>query len=135
MKSFNLEEYLKNPSRKVVTRDGRSARIICTDAKVALVKEEYPIAALVEIVKKDKDGEFILSYLKDGRFAKDITSDLDLFFAPEKHEGWINVFKGTSDDYRHLGYSRMIYKSKEDAEEVGDGCSSYITTVKIEWEE
>ena len=27
MKQFNLEEYLKNPSRKVVTRDGRAVKI------------------------------------------------------------------------------------------------------------
>ena len=29
MKPFNLEEYLANPNRKIVTRDGRNARIIC----------------------------------------------------------------------------------------------------------
>ena len=33
MKPFNLEEYLKNPSLKIVTREGKDARIICTDAK------------------------------------------------------------------------------------------------------
>ena len=43
MKQFNLEEYLANPSMKVVTRDGRKARIICTDAK-----NNYPIVALIE---------------------------------------------------------------------------------------
>ena len=31
MKQFSLEEYLKNPSRKVVTRDGRNVKIHCTD--------------------------------------------------------------------------------------------------------
>jgi hypothetical protein len=44
MKQFNLEEYLANPSRKVVTREGRSARIICTDAK-----EGYPVVALITL--------------------------------------------------------------------------------------
>ena len=43
MKQFSLEEYLKNPSRKVVTRDGRKARIVCTDAM-----GDYPLIALVE---------------------------------------------------------------------------------------
>ena len=33
MKQFNLEEYLKNPSRKVITRDGREARIMCTEGE------------------------------------------------------------------------------------------------------
>ena len=31
MKKFNLKEYLKNPSVKIVTRDGKPARIICTN--------------------------------------------------------------------------------------------------------
>ena len=33
MKQFSLSEYLKNPSRKVVTREGKTARIGCKDAK------------------------------------------------------------------------------------------------------
>ena len=133
MKQFNLEEYLANPSRKVITRDGRNARIICTDAKVALVKEEYPIAALVEMVKKDKDGEFILSYLKDGRFAKDITSDLDLFFAPEKHEGYVNVYRDTDTGTTSLG--SVSYASRKEAEGIGKFADDYVATARIEWEE
>lgn len=31
MKPFTLEEYLANPNKKVVTRDGRNAKIICTN--------------------------------------------------------------------------------------------------------
>ena len=42
MKEFNLTEYLKDPSKKVVTRDGRDVRIICTDEK-----GDEPIIALV----------------------------------------------------------------------------------------
>lgn len=34
MEQFNLDEYLKNPDRKIVTRDGCYAvRILCTDKK------------------------------------------------------------------------------------------------------
>ena len=29
MKQFNLEEYLENPDRRIITRDGDSVRIIC----------------------------------------------------------------------------------------------------------
>ncbi len=42
MKQFNLNEYLKKPSRKVVTRDGRPVRILCTDAK-----SDYPVIGLI----------------------------------------------------------------------------------------
>ena len=45
MKQFNLDEYLQNPSRPVVTRDGRPVRIICTDAN----REETPVVALVKV--------------------------------------------------------------------------------------
>lgn len=31
MKQFNLDEYLKNPQKKVITREGLSVRIICTN--------------------------------------------------------------------------------------------------------
>lgn len=56
MKQFNLEEYLKNPSRKVVTRDGRSVRIICTDR---VSEKGYPLVALVM-----KDGhELVHTYI------------------------------------------------------------------------
>ena len=44
MKPFNLEEYLKNPDKKVVTRDGRNVRIICTDRRDSV----YPIVVLIE---------------------------------------------------------------------------------------
>lgn len=47
MKEFSLEEYLAHPKRKIVTRDGRKVRIVCTDRteevakKVAAGDEEY----------------------------------------------------------------------------------------------
>ena len=57
----------------------------------------------------------------------------DLFFAPEKKEGWINIFKGVSNDNCFVGPTR-IFKTKEHAEELGKDVSGYITTIKIEWE-
>ena len=83
MKPFNLKEYLKDPSKKVVTRDGRTVRIICTDAR-----GEYPIIALVEYYDGSNDN--IYSYTKDGVYYPIEPSEEDLFFASEateKHEG------------------------------------------------
>ena len=131
MKQFNLEEYLANPSRKVVTRDGRKVRIVCTDRK----RLNYPIVALIE--NKPTEGESVLYYTKEGKMSLgNGLSDADLFFAPEKKEGWINIFKGAgaSNDNRFLGYT-CIFKTKENAEEGRKGVSGYITTIKIEWEE
>ena len=129
MKQFNLEEYLANPSRKVVTRDGRKVRIICTDRK----RLNYPIVALIE--NKPTEGESVLCYTKEGKMSLgNGLSDADLFFAPKKYEGWINISKGIFNDNRLLGHTR-IFKTKENAEEGRKGVSGYITTIKIEWEE
>lgn len=122
MKQFNLKEYLENPSRKIVTRFGNKVRIICTDAKC-----DRPVVALVE--GRFSDYESIGRYTKDGRYYANETTMSDLFFAPEKHEGWINVYK----DGDHFYSSMDIFKTKEKAEALS--CSSCIATVKVEWEE
>ena len=126
MEQFSLEKDLANPSRRIVTRDGRNARIICTDKKGF----EYPIVALIE--NKLEGFEGVLYYTKDGEYTANKSSDKDLFFAPEKHEGWINIYRNEDEDY----YKGMvIFSSKEDAIEKGRRFSDYITTTKIEWEE
>lgn len=124
MKQFNLDEYLKNPSRKVVTRDGRNVRILCTDKKGVC-----PIVALIE--RSDGVVEETIIYKENGEVFGTTTTKFDLFFAPEKHEGWVNVYKGGNRDYFSLG--AMVYDRKEDAEECRvEDC---VATVKIEWEE
>ena len=47
MEQFSLEKYLANPSRKVVTRNGRNVRIICTDRRDL----NFPIVTLIENFK------------------------------------------------------------------------------------
>lgn len=85
MKQFNLQEYLKNPERKVVTRDGRKVRIICTDRKGLDVK---PIVALITLPNCD---EIVKCFWSDGIEMSGEEDKNDLFFVPEKHEGWINL--------------------------------------------
>ena len=126
MKQFDLKEYLANPSRKVVTRDGRNVRILCTDREDL----DFPIITLIK--KKLGGGEVIYAHTKDGLYCNTCSTIHDLFFAPEKHEGWINIYRNEDEDY----YKGMvIFSSKEDAIEKGRRFSDYITTTKIEWEE
>lgn len=125
MKQFNSEEYLKNPTRKVITRDGRNARVICTDAK-----NNFPVVALIET----PDGKETLpcGYKKDGTYITDEKLSCDLFFAPEKHEGWLNIYRSGSGFYLRGN----PYKSKEEADEVAKAnYKTFCATVKIEWEE
>ena len=121
MKAFSLEEYLKNPSRKVVTREGKKVRIICTDAR-----GNYPIVALIEEGCYDN----ALSYTKDGELYVGESNVYDLFFAPEKHEGWVNIYRASASGNMSAGH---IFNTEEDAKHNAD--IDDIATVKIEWEE
>ena len=127
MKPFNLEEYLKNPDREVVTRDGRKVRIVCTDRKN---HDSHPIIALVET---DEDDEKARSYKIDGKWSIDgLENYLDLFFAPEKHEGWIIINK-YPDGVRDT--NGIIYHTKSDIPDIPIVGVKRVATIKIEWEE
>ena len=106
-----------------MTRDGRKVtRFLCTD-----LKNEFPIVAAVESCK-GAYPEDLLTYRNNGTFYNEVTIDRrDLFFAPEKHEGWVNVYRDLESGELYCGY---VYDSKEEAKKRGG-----IATVKIEWEE
>ena len=124
MKQFNLEEYLKNPSRKIVTRDGRNARIVCTDKKGF-----NSILALV--TRHDSITEDIYLYKKNGEISEGISTNSDLFFAQEKHEGWVNLYRGALD----VTYAGCVYTIEKETREHIDDPQRYVATIKIEWEE
>lgn len=129
MKQFDLQEYLKNPEQKVVTRDGRNVRVICTDRKGLGVDRPYPIVALIECHDEICKTEAAVVLNPEGRLHSKIDNGADLFFAPK--EGWINIYKITSED---PGVSK-IYNSKEEAEAMAKSYDDYVDTIKIEWEE
>ena len=86
MKEFSLEEYLKNPKRKVIKRDGRLVRIICTD------KCDTFGELIIALIKCENGVENIHTYTSDGTYfpAGGLFLDvdkrsLDLFFAPTEH--------------------------------------------------
>ena len=123
MIQFSLEEYLRNP-RDLVTRNGRKARVICKDR----VSKSCPLVVLVTM----EDGEEIpFTYHTDGKFYHG-ENELDLFFVPEKHEGWINLYRN-EDGISWI--SPNYFKSKEEAEKEGKAYTCGVTTIKIEWEE
>lgn len=141
MKQFNLEEYLKNPDREVVTRDGHKVRIICTDRKN---HDSSPIIALVET---DEDNEKVRSYKIDGKWSIDgLVNSFDLFFAPTKHEGWINLPALLPEEQGDLPHPFKIPVFETEAKarmarenierfriKIEDNAHYY--SVKIEWEE
>ena len=122
MKQFNLAEYLKNPERKIVTRGGYPATIVST----TFHQENYPVVAEVCFSSYDKKQSY--SFTANGLFLDSSEDSRDLFFAPEKHEGWVNIYPGPFTGV-------VVYKTEEDAKHCANVDAKVIATVKIEWEE
>ena len=128
MKQFNLEEYLKNPNKKVVTRDGRKVkRVLCTNAM-----GPHPIVVLIEHHNNNNTEDIAIQYTKDGKYFISGMNNKDLFFATERKEGWINIYR---TEGLESVYTANVYNSKEEAEDAGRGEEDYLATIKIEWEE
>lgn len=72
MRPFNLEEYLANPSKRVVTRDGRDVTIHCTNFNSC-----QPIIAQIEGHNSSH------SFTIDGKYCIDENLPYDLFFADD----------------------------------------------------
>lgn len=123
MKEFSLEEYLKNPNREIVTRDGKKVRIICTDFD----NPDYPVIGEIN------GNKWPCSFTTNGLLIKDgVEQPSDLFFAPEKHEGWININKwpdGVRDS------DGIIYHTKSEVPNMPPVGIQRVATIKIEWEE
>ena len=126
MKKFSLEEYLKNPERKIVTREGHKARVICTDRNA----DDYIVIALVQ----EDHGETIYSYTKEGLLRVNTESPSDLFFAPERKTGWINVSRIAQGNAGEITYTGAVYPTKEEAI-AGYSGVGLLATIQIEWEE
>lgn len=126
MKQFNLEEYKKNPNRKVITRDGRNVRIVCTD----VMGDIYPVIA---VYKKDPTHESCNSYTIDGKLYTEGDSRADLFFVPEKKEGWINLLRSSCGEV--FISSTYPYEDEKTAKWEASNRSNVVATCKITWEE
>lgn len=122
MKQFNLQEYLVNPNRQVVTRDGRDVRIICTDFD----NPDYPIVGEI------KGHKWPIGFTTNGEAIKGKPLCTDLFFAPEKHEGWIIINKWPDGERDTNG---IIYQTKSDIPDMAPVGGKRVATIKIEWEE
>lgn len=126
MEQFSLAEYLKNPTIPIVTRDGNSVRIICTNRDY----ENYPIVALVRF----EFGEAVMKYNENGEMDKG-PCPYDLFFAPEpktKKVGWMNVNKYGDDKHFSL-VGGVIHPTREQA--LTERPDYAVDTIQIRWEE
>ena len=121
MKSFNLKEHLEHPEWKVLTREGKPARILCTD----LDDNDYPVAAATKNRHVDK-------YTTGGLFNAGGETKYDLFFN-ETREGWVIISKLPFTDSFEI--FPEIFATKEEAVRVWeDNPGIKCSIIKIEWE-
>lgn len=116
-----------DPTKPVQTRDGRPARIICTDSKCNYSGVPQPIVAEVQV---HNSSEFTLTtHNETGHLWPDCRpSGNDLVNIPVKHTGtiWINFYPGP------YGY---VFNSKKIADECAGSDRIACKEVTIEFTE
>ena len=122
MKQFNLKEYIENPTLNVVTREGLPVRIICTDKQ-----SKYPVVALI----METGVEDTVNFTKDGLVIDGDITKYDLFFVPERKEGWMILYNA---GYKDMPYpDTVIYNTKEEALKAKH-YPGYMGIAHVEWE-
>lgn len=129
-KPFNLEQAKAQNGEGLITRDGRPARLLCSDLK----NEQFPLAVAVTT---SNGNEYVEQYTKEGDCLVGGIDNDDLFMAPTKHEGWVNVITNPIIGYCEVIRNRIWDTEKEAKENipvmaVEDPLT--ITTIHIEWE-
>lgn len=80
MKPFNLKEYLENPLRKVVTREGYPVRIVPNGTWTTWTRS-HPVVADIDT---EYSAEQRMIFTEDGKFiSNNKPSRFDLFFKEE----------------------------------------------------
>lgn len=73
--------------------------------------------------------EIICSFTTNGKKYIQEIEKSDLFFAPKKRTGWVNIYN------QPVMACGLIFGSEEEAKQsVNEEDKTYVTTVKIEWE-
>ena len=109
-----------------MTASGESVRILSHN-----LRGTKPIVAVID----EGRSNLIFPFTKNGKyFLSEEESEYDIFFAPKKKVGWINIYRTEDGTY---AYSR-IYSSKKEAKDSVVGLcgvvkSDYLESIKIEW--
>ena len=119
MKQFNLNEYLYKPNRRIVTREGKEAKILFTKCRC----EDYPL--LVGIIDEDGKMERSFTCTIDGKEKGYIESKDDLFFMMEKHTLWLVIYEFQKE------YQARVFKSQQEAKSFAGG----IPIQQVEFED
>ena len=117
MKPFDLEK--AKAGAPVITRNGSAARIICFNRADA---DNYPLVALLHL---GEGIERVTTHTDQGHYCKEPGNNCDLFMAPVKREGWVNIYPNDSTGVA-IHPSRSL-ADKSDVHKVRIDC------IHIEW--
>lgn len=131
MERFDFEKWKMNPHTKLVTRDGRSARIICCDRENSCGDD-----GIVALVRDGSGTEQPYTFRYDGRYYKSRECSLDLFFNTGKKSKW--CFLVSSRD-GIISLYRDSFDTKDEAvmmmktiEETGESKCLGLTEIECE---
>lgn len=115
---FNLDMYFERPNLKLVTRDGRPAKIYIQNPGVA-----------VAVMSKNADRGEELYMAATDIFYADFSN---LFFKVEEKEGWMNIYRYGNDRKSYVDGS-VIFPTREEALKArSEHC---VDTVRVMWSE
>lgn len=124
MEQFSLDEYLADTTKRVVTREGKDVRIICTDRDSL-----FPVVFLIR--KETGATESVFAANENGICSIGVElCDYDLFFAPKKQSRWVYLYRLEDN----IVYASDAYPSHEAAEEDMRKHNGFGLT-EITWEE
>lgn len=122
LKPFDYKHYVAGG--KVVTRSGIKV------SELHLFRSAGDLEPLIGVFENDN---IIRGFKESGKYGQSIDKhEFDLFMAPIKKQGWVNLFKETRSDSDKVMAS-TVYDTKEQA--MKSCFSTPIDTVMIEWEE
>ncbi len=120
MEQFSLEKYLENPSRKVVTRDGKPVRIVCWDSP----NKAFPVVGFID----NNPTVFVWDYYGYSKTGH-VESNCDLFFADENQESPTNKIL---DDLKNYLENNTREQIERDWKEIQDWYNEKFSQKKEE---
>ncbi len=111
-----------DPTKPVQTRDGRAARIICTDRVYPGATLDGGDSSIIALVTNDA-RETVYHYGKDGKINARSFLDHDLINIPEETTVWIAVYN--RDNLGSIGY---VYETEESARNGSRTASAKISS-------
>lgn len=122
-----MEKQQFDPSKPVQTRDGRKARILCTD-KVCDTSWSPDVSTIVALVMHEAGVEIVNGYYEDGRRYRNNQSLSDLVNVPEKKFEYYRMWRDDLSTYtsRYPALSEEIARANK-----GFGPNNYIGILEV----